>query len=125
MLLIGKDLEIVPKMIFPVEQIEEAWLRPEEAGHLQNMRPPTPPREEDEDNQEGGGNNDNTQLHPQQPSLLPPQQAVEGSGQKEEAGDCHGEGAGEEQREMGSDCNQTVHAAPEQGGYALVELFAS
>ncbi|EOD40877.1 hypothetical protein EMIHUDRAFT_417293 [Emiliania huxleyi CCMP1516] len=44
-LLIGKDLEITPKMIFPVEEIEDAWLRCEEVDH---MRPPTPPREQDD-----------------------------------------------------------------------------
>jgi len=47
-LLIGKALEIIPKMIFPVADIEDAWLRSEADDtlpeHLQHMRPPTPPR---------------------------------------------------------------------------------
>lgn len=42
-LFIAKDLEITPKIIFPVEEIEDAWLRHEEVDH---MRPPTPPREQ-------------------------------------------------------------------------------
>ena len=44
-LLIGKDLEITPKVIFPFDDIEDAWLRADEREeHLANLRPPTPPR---------------------------------------------------------------------------------
>ena len=48
-LLVGKDLEIVPKMIFPVEDLDDGWLRADEQQrgdeHLRDMRPPTPPRD--------------------------------------------------------------------------------
>mmetsp|Transcript_11865 Transcript_11865/g.19990 ORF Transcript_11865/g.19990 Transcript_11865/m.19990 type:complete len:559 (+) Transcript_11865:65-1741(+) len=71
-LLVGKDLEIVPKMIFPVEQIEEAWLRPETAEHLQNMRPPTPPREDDDDDDDSDEDEAQPPHEQQQLPLLPP-----------------------------------------------------
>ena len=44
-LLIGKDLEITPKVIFPFDDIEDAWLRTDARDeHLANQSPPTPPR---------------------------------------------------------------------------------
>ena len=50
LLLVGKDLNLVPKMIFPVDDLEDAWLRNddddgEEDDDLKDMRPPTPPRD--------------------------------------------------------------------------------
>ena len=53
-LLVGKDLEITPKMIYPLDDLEDAWIdapcdRPEGASpppeDLKDMRPPTPPRD--------------------------------------------------------------------------------
>ena len=53
-LLVGKDLELVPKIIYPLEDLEDAWLRNnDEEGavsppdDLRDMRPPTPPRDVD------------------------------------------------------------------------------
>ncbi|KAL1529080.1 hypothetical protein AB1Y20_000055 [Prymnesium parvum] len=48
-LLIGKDLEVTPKLIYPTEDLEQlhgVWLHRADATaeHLQDMRPPTPPR---------------------------------------------------------------------------------
>ena len=48
LLLVGKDLNLVPKMIFPVDDLEDAWLRNddddgEEDDDLRTC-PPTPPR---------------------------------------------------------------------------------
>tara|TARA_B100000513_G_scaffold166641_1_gene82621 strand:+ start:484 stop:1746 length:1263 start_codon:yes stop_codon:yes gene_type:complete len=50
-LVVGKDLEIVPKMIVCVDQLEDMWLQCDESEqreHLIHMRPPTPPREREE-----------------------------------------------------------------------------
>ena len=54
-LLVGKDLEITPKMIYPLDDLEDAWIdAPIEkaagsssppAEDLKDMRPPTPPRD--------------------------------------------------------------------------------
>jgi diadenosine tetraphosphatase ApaH/serine/threonine PP2A family protein phosphatase len=59
-LVIGKDLEITPKMIYPLDDLEDAWIdapRPAAASgvaaspsndcphDLKDMRPPTPPRD--------------------------------------------------------------------------------
>jgi protein phosphatase len=54
-LLIGKDLEITPKMIYPLDDLEDAWIdAPAEKADgsssppdedLKDMRPPTPPRD--------------------------------------------------------------------------------
>ena len=47
-LLIGKNLEITPKMIFPVDTVDDAWLsRDTNTETLQHMRPPTPPRDDE------------------------------------------------------------------------------
>uniref|UniRef100_A0A7S4AY70 Serine/threonine-protein phosphatase n=1 Tax=Chrysotila carterae TaxID=13221 RepID=A0A7S4AY70_CHRCT len=66
-LLISKDLEIVPKIIFPVAHIEDAWLRFGEADaseELQHMRPPTPPRDsEDLEDEEEAGCDGSTDTH--------------------------------------------------------------
>ena len=54
LLLVGKDLEIVPKIIYPHEDLEDAWLgaadgladgEAEPPEDLKDMRPPTPPRD--------------------------------------------------------------------------------
>jgi len=68
-LLVSKDLEIVPKLIFPVDDIgiEAAWLK---AGgndeHLAHMRPPTPPRD-------GEGVSDENELTTQTEPERPPE----------------------------------------------------
>ena len=59
-LLVGKDLEIVPKMIYPLDDLEDAWIdapHPERSPandtpppeDLREMRPPTPPRDAPEE----------------------------------------------------------------------------
>ena len=59
-LLVGKDLEITPKMIYPLDDLEDAWIDAPNpnatspthnggsaatADDLKDMRPPTPPRD--------------------------------------------------------------------------------
>jgi len=76
-LLIGKDLEIVPKMIYPLDDLEDAWINaPSDDGtpggsdaheDLQDMRPPTPPRD-------AGSENDSPRAssHQSNKSMAPP-----------------------------------------------------
>jgi hypothetical protein len=39
LLIVGKELECIPKLIYPCAELEDAWLRSED------MRPATPPRQ--------------------------------------------------------------------------------
>ena len=89
-LLVGKDLEIVPKMIYPLDDLEDAWIdapHPERSPandtpppeDLREMRPPTPPRDapealrEKKAEKEEEDDDDDAKPPPQRMGMGPPQ----------------------------------------------------